>query len=480
MRLYELFYKSAEKRPEKTALFTENSQLSYRDLLQLVVAIDRALKDRGVKSGQTLLIDTDRGDLCIAFALLLSLRGYGVIYAGEGASYIDDTLYDHWVSVRPTAPKTSKLILVEGDWFKDLHQLTPITPAEISPEPGTFIGTTSGSTGQSKLVASPEEERISQVMRFRGVQAADAHKQRWASRMKPDNGWAMNSYLGILCAGGSVVALGAEQDRLLPFIDHYAVSYLVASPLLIQQMLNVENPGQYLSSLRNVVLGGAYTSNQMLTELRKHTDATIEIGFGAAEIGGIAVARYDLDTPFEEGFVGEVYRDDIEVRFFDEDLNPLPEANEGVVGFSRKSMTGAYSYYGQEQSDGKTGFLDGVFFSGDIMRMEGKKLYILGRTKNVINLGGNKISLESVQRRLESSFPGANFAAMAVSAANEMEELAICYVANSEISVEAINQVTESLFTNLSTTKVLRLADFPLTESGKVDIETLKGRPELQ
>ncbi|TAG18874.1 MAG: hypothetical protein EAZ40_11110, partial [Rhodobacterales bacterium] len=60
MTLIASFARTALARPQKIALITEKSQMSFHDLLQLVQVMDLELVTRGLRTGQTVVMASRR------------------------------------------------------------------------------------------------------------------------------------------------------------------------------------------------------------------------------------------------------------------------------------------------------------------------------------------------------------------------------------------------------------------------------------
>jgi len=339
-----------------------------------------------------------------------------------------------------------------------------------------IVFATSGSTGTPKLVAYSEALvfRCFSEPNFQRATQADA-KMRLLMSATMATVWGMMGTFRALLAGGSTVALDDHRNRPLQYIDLFRVSHFETTPMVIRQMLDVPAAEQYLSSLREIVVGGAFASTDLMQRLSGLTDAPIDVAYGTSEFGALALARFQPDSPHGEGYLGEVFRNDIEIAFFDEALRQMPGAGEGIVGFrNRDDSEAPAAYLGSAARAEKSGFIGGYFFPGDVMRRVGNQLYVIGRVKNVINVGGNKIALEAVQTALESALAVQAVACLAVPDALGLEELVVAYTAPESIPAGAVQAVLDAAFPGLHLRQALRQAALPFTPSGKIDYEALR------
>jgi len=72
MRLIDAFAETARRYPEKLALITEKSQLSFNDIIVLAAACEANLRPNGLRPGMRLVLTTDRPEFVLGFTLLAS------------------------------------------------------------------------------------------------------------------------------------------------------------------------------------------------------------------------------------------------------------------------------------------------------------------------------------------------------------------------------------------------------------------------
>ena len=105
---------------------------------------------------------------------------------------------------------------------------------------------------------------------------------------------------------------------------------------------------------------------------------------------------------------------DVYVRVvLDEEGNQVPQGQEGELAATGPMVfTG---YYKAEEANRKSFTKDGYFRSGDLARINSKGNFtITGRTKDLINRGGEKVSAEEVEEMLITMDGVASIAAVAM------------------------------------------------------------------
>ena len=282
----------------------------------------------------------------------------------------------------------------------------------------------------------------------------------------------MSLLLQTLLVGGSVVALSEGSANALPWIDLYHVDTLGTSPAVLQMMLKQPRVEQYLRGLRDIRVGGAQAGAQLLDAFAQICPAQLHLGYGSAELGPCFRWVHDRANPQPESHLGLFLRPDLKIGFFDEAHNLLPDATEGIVGFRPKTGSFARQYIA-EDAGGQSGFINGWFFPGDILRREGDVYFTVGRTKDIVNFGGNKYSLVTLRKALSAAFPTATIEPIVLKDASGLECLGFAYSAPELLSETAITAAL-SRFIGLRVLRSLRLDNLPLTDTGKIDLARLR------
>jgi long-chain acyl-CoA synthetase len=115
--------------------------------------------------------------------------------------------------------------------------------------------------------------------------------------------------------------------------------------------------------------------------------------YGSTETGFMTV-NLDPDPVATFESVGTA-AGDVEIRIIDEDGDTLPVGEEGEVVVSSPAMTDGYS---DMEELNREAFRDGYFHTGDLGRLDDEaRLYLTGRKKLLIEVGGYKIDPIEVQ-----------------------------------------------------------------------------------
>lgn len=476
MTLFEAFAQRAVERGDQIALITEKSQLSYRDILDLVQLFDMELSARGLRPGQTILVVSPRGEICIPITLLASLRGLRIGFFSPAVAEAQGFDYDRVITPEPIGGlDPARQMVIEAGWFAALGTLPHIGFETLAGAGLEYVFQSGGSTGTPKLVLSKEAERMVGFRGPAGFGGLDLGRRRGLVTLNFGRGLAHTVTFATLLQGGSILSLTEDEKRMLSYIDLYRVDTLTTTPLLAARILALPGAHQYLNGLRDIRLVGALSAPGLIADLHEATGARVHTGYGAAEIGHVLTCVHDPAAPHPPGYLGRPISEAYEIILFDEAYRPISEVDgEGIIGMRQRGVT-PRGYLGKNGEASDT-IRDGYFFPGDIMRRDATGYYMVGRVKNIVNVGGNKFSLEAIALRVCEAFGLSQVAPVVVVDDKGIEALDICYA--DEVALEA-GEVTAYLaphFAGLEVRAVHRLASLPLTEAGKVDMPELRAR----
>jgi acyl-coenzyme A synthetase/AMP-(fatty) acid ligase len=175
-----------------------------------------------------------------------------------------------------------------------------------------------------------------------------------------------------------------------------------------------------------------------------------------------------------DGYLGEVFRDDLELVLLDDTLKEARGASEGVLAI-RLPEGSQRSYLQSDDLAEGLGLVDDLFVTGDIVRRDGKSLYLIGRRKRILNLNGNKYSLDQIQAVLARDLPpGTEVAAVATLDPDGMEMLVVFYSGEADIPSAGIETLLRNYWAKISLGSAHHVPRMPLTQSGKIDLATLR------
>jgi 2,3-dihydroxybenzoate-AMP ligase len=202
--------------------------------------------------------------------------------------------------------------------------------------------------------------------------------------------------LAALAAGGTVaVAPGISAEIVLPLIAREKVTHVAAAVPLVTNWLKQWRPGQHdLSSLEVLINGGARLAPELRRRVREQFGCKFQEDFGTGE-GLLNMTRLDDDDELVLNSSGAPVCADDEIKVVDESEHEVSDGQPGEL-ICRGPYT-VRGYYKAPETNATAFTADGFYRTGDVVRKFGRYLYTVGRKKDLINRGGEKISAEEVE-----------------------------------------------------------------------------------
>jgi acyl-CoA synthetase (AMP-forming)/AMP-acid ligase II len=174
------------------------------------------------------------------------------------------------------------------------------------------------------------------------------------------------------------------------------------------------------------------------------------------------------DTPGAVGYVVP----DVTVEIVSETGQVLPRGSEGLIRV--KSTHAVDHYIGDPEASAKT-FREGCFYPGDIGSLDAQNLLrIVGRHDALLNLGGDKINPEVIERTLAACEGVAECAAFGSPNELGIDNVWAAVVAGSETDDDKLRIYCEAnLPPQFRPVGFIRVDRLPRNEMGKLDRRAL-------
>lgn len=289
--------------------------------------------------------------------------------------------------------------------------------------------------------------------------------------------------LGTLLSGGRVVlAPHPAPDAVFPLIGRERVTVAAAVPPVAALWLEAAGQTECdLSSLRLLQVGGAKLGAELARRVRPVLGCGVQQVFGMTE-GLLNFTR--LDDPDDVVFTtqGRPLSPDDEIRVVDDDGRDVPPGEAGHLLVRGPNTIRGY-YRAPEHN--RTAFTaDGFYRTGDIVRRTNTgHLVVVGRAKDQINRGGEKIAAEEVEIHL-LAHPGVAEAAVVAMPDAFLGERVCAYVVPRDASFSAAELTGFVRARGLAACKVPDRVEFidalPRTAVGKISKQALRDRIAAQ
>jgi feruloyl-CoA synthase len=198
-------------------------------------------------------------------------------------------------------------------------------------------------------------------------------------------------FLASLMQGGSIVLLKRfDPEDVLMKIEKYRVTIFHATGNMYIKLLNCKNFSNYnLSSLRMVTWSNVLPTALQSQLSRAFPSAKIMQLYGFAEGGPIGTYITLQDLFQRPGSCGKIDPEFACFRVVDEEGSEVPTGEIGEIIYQSQGLM--REYYQNPKTTAKA-IKNGWYYTGDLGRIDQDGfLYIVGRNKDIINSGSEKI-----------------------------------------------------------------------------------------
>ncbi|MFV2101603.1 (2,3-dihydroxybenzoyl)adenylate synthase [Micromonospora sp. LOL_024] len=414
----------AARDPDRTAVVTRHGRHSYAELDGRADRLAAGLVAMGIGPGDRVVVQLpntpDFVVTCVALFRVGALPvlalpahrraelGYLAEYAGAVALVVPDVAAgtDHRDlarSVRQAVPGL-KHLLVAGE-AQELTALRDVDadPVELpatDPSEVAFFLLSGGTTGLPKLIPRTHDDYAFQLRATAEAMGFDEHSAYLAALPVAHNAaLGCPGVLGALHAGGrAVLAASPAPDEVFPLITAEQVTLTTLMPALLPVW--TETADFFGADLSKLVIevGGATLSPEVARRVRPATGATLTHWFGMAE-GVLCFTRPDDGDEVAATTQGTPLSPADELRVVDEADRDVPDGEVGEL-LARGPCT-LRGYYAVPEHNRTVFTAEGFLRTGDLVRRDAAgRLVVVGRIKDVVNRGGEKISVDEVEAHL--------------------------------------------------------------------------------
>lgn len=458
----------ARTRPYHPAISNGAAHISYRHLDREVDKVGSALWAGGVTGmGSVIGVAARDGYRHALLTLACARLGLGTTsllpgmavpmaaLAGAEAMLADDPALG--------AGRDRAGMTVDGDWFQaaltaDHEPLPPPPPRDW--DAIARVQLSSGTTGMPKAVAltwAEQERRAATALSLHGMAA------RTLSLIGPESG-GFASWTSTWRSLGTVLVGPPDLAQLAQLLPVLAPRTLVASPVQIAALL-AALPPDYASVMEPMIVAvaGGRVSRRVREQLAVRMGATVAPAYASTEAGTVAAGLNGQLS--HEGDVGYLMPG-ITVEIVDADDRPLAPGEPGLLRIAGRSVVAGY-----RDGPGEA-FRGGWFYPGDLGSLAPDGcLRILGRADEIINVGGEKFSPETLEDRVRDVAGVADVAAFALDG-EDGERPWLAIVRSGEIDEGEIGRALA--LPGLPTVSIAWIEAIPRTPMGKPRREELK------
>ncbi|HEY3873358.1 MAG TPA: AMP-binding protein [Actinocrinis sp.] len=503
-----LAWRWADRYGERTAVVDGEVRLSYRELAERSDALAEQLQGFGLGCGATVMVQLPN---CWEFVVLflacvrvgavplftlMPLRdrelGQLAALAGADAIVVRDTWYgyDHRALARrvaagagrptsvivlggapaPGEADLSAMIGAGGDPRARSNRLdrVPVDPADVA----LFL-LSGGTTGVPKIIARTHNDYEYNARQSGAVCEFD-DKTVYIAVLPIAHNFAFGSpgLLATLMSGGRVVlARSPEPGRAFELIDRESATVTSVVPAVLRRWLDTALELRWRPrTLRCVQVGGSILPPELAARVTPVLGCALQQVFGMAE-GLLNYTRPDDPAQVRETTQGRPISPGDEIRVVDERGDEVAPGRVGEL-LTRGPYTPRGYFAAPEHNAGV--FAGGWYRSGDLVRVHPSgNLVVVGRSKDLINSSGEKISAREVEDLLRELGQVADAAAVPVRDELAGERVGACVILKpgTELTRDQVHEQFErrGVARFKFPDRLLVLPAFPLTAVGKVD-----------
>ena len=314
-------------------------------------------------------------------------------------------------------------VVVMEDDFAELERYAPeagLVDSDVGEDDPAIILYTSGTTGRPKGAINTHRNVASYLMLnfFNGAKAMALNPQPPAGGAGSALGTCqlVTSPLfhvsGLHSAAVMMLAVGAKSIWLMGRFDPAVAMQVIErerctgwsfTETVLHRMVNHPDVGKYdLSTVKTVGGGGSPVSASLLERTRKvfpSARTSVGIGYGQTECAALATLNNGQELiEFPESVGRPLPTVQLEIR--DPQGNALPEGEEGEVCVRGPMVMPGY--WRRPDATAQTIAPGHWLRTGDIGRMEGGRLYLASRKRDLIFRGGENVYPVEIEKHIEN------------------------------------------------------------------------------
>jgi long-chain acyl-CoA synthetase len=265
-----------------------------------------------------------------------------------------------------------------------------------------------------------------------------------------------------------------NRNNVLETLERERITVFPAVPVMLDVLSRTyTDKPKNLTSLRLVISAGAPLKEHTFQKFHEKFSIYPRQLYGSTETGVIAINLCSIDE-IERRFnsVGRPVKNVI-VKVFDEEGGEMPAGAEGELAVKSPSMTSGY--YGLPQETERV-FRNGYYFTGDLGVIDpAGYIYIKGRKKFLINVGGFKVDPEEVENLLSKHPDVLESAVLGITDRDGNERVKAVVVARRRIPVREILEFCSEKIAEYKLPSIVEFrSELPRSPAGKILRERLK------
>lgn len=422
---WQLFSRAVHSWPDATAAVDNNRTLTWGELDQSVARAAAYLTAQGVCAGDGVIVQLPNSIVFLEtiFSIwrlgavpVFSLPAHGSKEIRHFAAHAPAGFYvstarpnkhlarvhEHLVEPLEDGSSVRTILIDEkssAPWGNQ-DNVTPSESATVQPHELAFLQLSGGTTGVPKQIPRTHDDYLYSVRA--SIDVCDLKTgDTLLVALPAAHNFTMSSpgILGAIQVGATIIfAPDPMPTTILPLIEQHKVTHLALVPPALISVLNSQDRDNYdLSSVGTVWVGGAKLSEAAARRIQPELGWKLQQVFGMAE-GLVNYTPLDADIEEIVTTQGQPMSPYDEIRVVDDEDQELSPGTPGNL-LTRGPYT-IQQYHRSPKVNKRSFTSDGFYRTGDIVTFIDGKITVVGRAKDQINRGGEKIAPEAVENAL--------------------------------------------------------------------------------
>lgn len=474
------FFANAERLAGKTVVVVSGKEVSYAEVAEKVRASATVLKSLGVSVGDKVILSAQKDVEFIYLYLAVQLIGaINVIVDAESneerLAYIENAI-SPVLCLGYKSEKFRSFLFAELNIDSAKPFCDDVEEASLNADCIGEILFTTGTTGNPKGVS----------LSYNNVYASASNINQFIKNEENDvellglpicHSFGLGRIRCNLIKGATLVILGsfANVRLVLKTIEQYHVTGFGVVPAAWAYIRKISGTriAQYAPQIRYIEIGSAampMATKQELLQLFPNT--RICMHYGLTEASRSVFLEFHDEKHLDS--IGKPVTSSVDVQIFDSEGNVVPAGQKGEICVKGNMVLKRYL----SDDDNKGAFWGDYMRTGDCgYQNDDGYIYLLGREKELINVGGKKVSPMEVEDAICSLGVGDCVCVPMKDESGIMGELVKCYILKDSTTM-SFEEIAEGLASKLEfykrPTKYEWIDSIPKTASGKKQRVNLK------
>jgi acyl-coenzyme A synthetase/AMP-(fatty) acid ligase len=401
---------TAHNWPEDVAIVHGHRQFRYADVHAAIEPLAKELRGAGIEDGHKVgLMFASSPEHVIASFAVLRINAI-VCYvlpaskADEIANLTREVALDAFcfpaslAHMIPTGRSERSVALVAGREPLIVRRFASATPADerdrLRRVAAAYIRFTSGTTGIAKGIIVSLDTMLERANSNR--EAPHFGKEDTVLWLQP-MARAPGPLAYLLCGGKLVIGDGLDIPSVIRLIQEHRVTHVYSAPMFYRAILNEPDVNSsQLQTVKYFLSGGTALGKQLADAFALRYGQPIVEHYGLSECGAVFINPGT--DPSKRGSIGVPVRVEVKLVSAEGTLPNRTDTGELLV-----RGPGLFDAYYKPWKPRDEVLDNGWFRTGDIARRDGDGYYwIIGRTKEVINVGGMSVFPREIEEVLLS------------------------------------------------------------------------------